>query len=703
MIIYLIDEQENRQREYGWNKEKFSQYNFLNVHSTSESIDYENLLSADVVLLHESFPDEKLKQDLYKLNQENRKFGLVVFSGSKNERKQNENRLDMPVSVFYNHLHFFLEPILEGENPNAQNLLYGKNPNIEKEILEEIIKRNDEENTENIEAKSNEYLLISSENNAIESPFNNIEELVLYSQDNEDFSDKQFDTIVKENLSENQYDKIYIPLCFGNVLSDFNGLRLAMHIRCTPTPNQLSTIFIYGVLPLDRLIDNPYFDVLKTKNVFYIDYNKKSLQEAENKLVEVFSAEELSTEIKKINLEAPKDNHSIANEWAIYRWAKSIQANDEDIEKINQKIEYNLYYKYLQMIYPISDSNDLQDIKIELANEKPKVLYIDDEHEKGWNEIFATILYDKNKIDFESLETDFSASQEEIIEIALEKIKEKDIDTVILDFRLHKFDFHKDIKIEDITSVKLLQEIKKINAGIQVIFFSATNKIWNLQKLQEFGADGFIIKESPENSINPHFTSETILQFKNTMETAFKRRFLKRLFLICDEIQQNIENVTEKYSDEFDKFLNDLKVQLKIIKIGLKNIDLKNKMSLDIVFLSVYNFMEKFKEFYFRKDKKDHKYYIGEENGDAKNYYFDKNNQFVEEEHIQELTWFSAMANLFIDYFEICDKYNPIIEELNKVKEKRNKYIHEDKPYFDEKELLLIFSLCKEITSKLKD
>lgn len=50
--------------------------------------------------------------------------------------------------------------------------------------------------------------------------------------------------------------------------------------------------------------------------------------------------------------------------------------------------------------------------------------------------------------------------------------------------------------------------IKKINPGIQVIIFSATNKVWNLQALQEAGADGFIIKESPENSIDPNFTKK---------------------------------------------------------------------------------------------------------------------------------------------------------------------------------------------------
>lgn len=458
----------------------------------------------------------------------------VEFSGGIDDN--NLSLKKMKKQDFYKNLRLFLDYYIQTQVLNLEILFFGQftqeNSNLGDENL--------------LLEKKNFIFSVKEKSENINYSFFGVE----------NFSDENLHQIIKQELDDEVFNSIFVPLNFTKN-ADFNGLRLAMHIRCTPTPNQLSTIFIYGVLPLDRLMDNPYFDILKTKNVFYIDYNKKSLQEAENKLVEVFSAE-LSTEIKKINLEAPKDNHSIANEWAIYRWAKSIQANDEDIEKINQKIEYNLYYKYLQTIYPISEGTDLQNIKIEFANEPPKVLYIDDEYEKGWNEIFATILYDNNKIDFESLETNFSASQEEIIQVATEKIKEKDIDTVILDFRLHKNDFNnKDI--DKITSVRLLQEIKKINAGIQVIFFSATNKIWNLQKLQEFGADGFIIKESPENSTNPHFTQETIQNFQATIETAFERRFLKEIFKKIQEIREFVNSLfseNREIKNEINSFLD---------------------------------------------------------------------------------------------------------------------------------------------------
>ncbi|VDH03623.1 Uncharacterised protein [Bergeyella zoohelcum] len=60
------------------------------------------------------------------------------------------------------------------------------------------------------------------------------------------------------------------------------------------------------------------------------------------------------------------------------------------------------------------------------------------------------------------------------------------------------------------------------------------------------------------------------------------------------------------------------------------------------------------------------------------------------------------MANLFIDYFEICSQEDKKVEYLNKVKDKRNKYIHENKEFFDEKEVIMVLSLCENITSKLK-
>ena len=97
----------------------------------------------------------------------------------------------------------------------------------------------------------------------------------------------------------------------------------------------------------------------------------------------------------------------------------------------------------------------------------------------------ANIIYDVNNINgFDYLgESLKELSQQEIIDKVVNRVKEDSADIVLLDCRLHKKD-HDSHNIEDITSVQILKKIKALNAGIQVIIFSATNKVWNLLALQ---------------------------------------------------------------------------------------------------------------------------------------------------------------------------------------------------------------------------
>ena len=519
MMIYIIDEQINRQIEYGWTEEHFAQYKTIvkTIHREEEF--FEDILKnkENIIFLHESFPDKNTKEKIYQRNKE-KAISIGVFSGSKNERRKSENRIDLPADVFYKNLTVFLDRVKEGDF-NIGYLLYGASPEREQQLLSELEKRNIEEDNLAPIASIYKNLLFLTSEDYIDNPFENAPEVTLYEdEEKRDFSDSRLHTIVREELDGDKYDNIFIPLCFGNSLSDYNGLRLAAHIRCTKTINQLSNIYIYGFVDYKDLLEHPCFNILKTKNVFLIDYSKKAIQEADKNTISSLKEDELTKEIQKLVLAAPKDNHTIANEWAIYRWVTMIGTGvrDEGIDIINRNIQQNLYFKYLQTIYPVV-RNELSAVRIEKDDEKsPKILYIDDEAEKGWDEIFATLLCDGSNLDYECLEDDIKKlSKEEIITTSIKEIKEKDIDIVILDFRLHNADFSKEIPIEEVTSMEILKQIKEYNKGIQVLIFSATNKIWNLQALERLGADGFIIKEAPENSVNPNFTKETIANFKN--------------------------------------------------------------------------------------------------------------------------------------------------------------------------------------------
>ena len=294
--------------------------------------------------------------------------------------------------------------------------------------------------------------------------------------------------------------------------------------------------------------------------------------------------------IKTINVEKPEtSNHTISNEWAIYRWAHAIGANDSDIEKIENKVENNIYFKYLQAIYPITEIQEIREEQLKVENlQDSKILYIDDEADKGWYEVMCTIIADINKVkDFDYLGNELkNKTQNEIIDLSIKKIKEYEAEILILDFRLHKNDF--DCSIKEVTGYKLLQAIKEINPGIQVIIFSATNKVWNLQALQNAGADGFIIKKSPENSVDSNFTQEVIISFIQELDKANKRIFLikfyenyeplKKEMILRKNYKKHLHPLPKEFVDESLKWL-------------LTSYNLLNKETSETNFTATYLFL----------------------------------------------------------------------------------------------------------------
>lgn len=515
-MIYLIDEQVGRR----WNTERFFKYKKLSVHNDKNVPSFENITENDIVLFHESFPNSNLKEKLQKLNNENKTFGLVVFSGSKNNCIKNENRVDLPVHKFYQNLEIFLEKIKNGEKPNADYLIYGENIKADKDISDEITKRNQGVNTDTIEPSKKNLIFITN-NESIETPFNKkkIDKHKLYDNNT---SDEKIHKIIIEELNEKEYDNIYIPLCFGSILSDFNGLRLATHIRCTSTKNQLKNIFIYGVVSYEEMISHECFDILKTKNVFYIDYDKKALQDAEKKETFPFLEEELPNELSKVKLIAPKDNHSITNDLTIYRWATYMK-----YDSVKEKTNKNLYFKHYNIvntIEPISEDRKLG----YLIDGKAKILVIDDELDNGWEEFHKKFMELSPNIKLK-----FFNPKNENIDNIEKFLEEFNPDIVLLDLRLKREDTNNN-KTDELSGYKLLHEIKKYNRGIQVIIITASNKVWNYKKLMNSGANGYIIKRPKSSDIK-----NDISELRDSIKKSCEKIYKKEVYHLIKQIEKN--------------------------------------------------------------------------------------------------------------------------------------------------------------------
>ena len=366
-MIFLIDDKKDRQSEdYDWTLKRLDCFkDHIKPIYSLKQINEENLRNdifkeGSIVLLHESFFDNVVNRqdnDSIEIRRELDKYILskngyvVYFSGSKSSRTNSGRIAHIPVSILYQNLEVFIKKKSEGEI-NLDYILFGENPKIEEELITKLVQANNDFDANVITANSSNVIFETEgrQNVPVKVLNSNKKKLFIVDGYENQVSDSFLNFIISTNLSETKYDNIFIPLCFGPTLSDYNGLRLATLIRCTNTINQLSNIFIYGFVGVDYFYDNKYFNILKTKNIQLIDYKRQAFKEALEKEIELLTIEELPREISKLTLEVPdnyEDNHSIANEFGIYQLAYNAGININEITDFDKEKLNSIYFKWL--------------------------------------------------------------------------------------------------------------------------------------------------------------------------------------------------------------------------------------------------------------------------------------------------------------------------------------------------------------------
>lgn len=310
-----------------------------------------------------------------------------------------------------------------------------------------------------------------------------------------------------------------------------------------------------------------FSQVLKLPNVSYLQINasfNENLLKFESDEIQKIDKSLALQGIRNVNIRRPlsyKTNHSIINEWSIFRWSQILSIEQNLPQYIKYEIKNSLFFRYLITINEIKEIDKISNSNLS-SGISSTVLLIDDEEEKGWQSFFKTLL--GNNVKFDSIGKDFKSeiTKEGVIEktkrIILQPQSTPDI--VILDLRLHDHDYKENIQPADLTGIKILQEIKNFNRGIQVIVFSATNKALNLQYALDAGADGFIMKESPENSIQPTFSTDSVNNVISIIEQKSKMVFLRKIFTALEQIKTKIKDTISNDSD----FINDISSNLDI-------------------------------------------------------------------------------------------------------------------------------------------
>lgn len=381
---------------------------------------------------------------------------------------------------------------------------------------------------------------------------------------------KDFDTFVSESLSEmnlEQYDIIVLPLNFTETYLEFTGLRVAAHIRLTPDWNCLSTpILFWGIDKVEDILRfNILGEILNTYNIYYTQEKGADALLQKFKYIDGHHQKDISTSsiqykhfLERMKLiPAPSNyttHHSVANEWAIMRWANMLNWGKLGKPELpNCDFMNMLYYKYLKASLGVDENFDNTDKNLpKIPNiDGKRIMLIDDEWGKGWYTLLKRIievesgaklvncdLFDKNK------------TKRQLIEDINNFIQDKgneDIDCYIVDLRLHDKDFdilENDVKDDEtnnnLTGIQIIQSIKKINPGNQVVYFTASNKVWNFKNASDDSTsniigNNFALKESPEQHLSDGESYKYYCQFISAVQHACKMSRYKTNFSIINE------------------------------------------------------------------------------------------------------------------------------------------------------------------------
>jgi CheY-like chemotaxis protein len=338
-------------------------------------------------------------------------------------------------------------------------------------------------------------------------------------------------------FEKNDIEKIVIEI------SDFPelSLKLGYHIRLSI--EKLSSKVLIPILFVNRISLNEVIlnsrlssQILGTKGVYFSDFNLEDNKLEIDEIKGINVSDYVTGFLNIINIQPDETigRHSLANIWGAFAMDNAANTRVLDTDADFKK---SLYFKkvvarnhllHLSRSFESIDNHNLNHQTIRIEAQNKKILYIDDEANKGWESVLKK-LFNTSRIDdivvinekvkdFDSL----SSRSKAIIENEI-------FDLYLVDLRLNGLDEDENIKTEEFSGMKVLQKIKSINRGNQVIIFTASNKSWNQKSLIDYGADGYFVKESPEYNFSIELSKSKLIYFKDEVESCLKMFFLREV------------------------------------------------------------------------------------------------------------------------------------------------------------------------------
>lgn len=314
-----------------------------------------------------------------------------------------------------------------------------------------------------------------------------------------------------------------------------NRLEIAMHIRLSRPQfgdGCLCPLVFVSDMPLTSFLSYGQSQLFLTEGVYLCSPSELVSRMNDFKPLSVLNFR--GGFLDKIYIHKPEgSNHSLANQWGasrLYRIVSGKEITPEEYKDFKD-VQKELYYKYILNKISKSFSGPAY-----AANERvqesvrKKILLIDDEADKGWAKTIEKIFPSSDFNSQKDVICEKVADYDSLSEEARQKIETGGYDLFLLDLRLNGAVEDSQTEATKMSGYKVLERIKALNKGNQVIMLTASNKAWNLRALLNplNGASGYFVKESPEYEFSDEFSIANLESFKRDASLCFERGYLKR-------------------------------------------------------------------------------------------------------------------------------------------------------------------------------
>lgn len=318
---------------------------------------------------------------------------------------------------------------------------------------------------------------------------------------------------------------------------------IAMHLRLSsslPGKSSYAPIVFVSDLQLEKFIKKSSKAQIFMTDGTYLCHRSEVEQRMDSFLT-LDGATFRTGFLDKVNVPAPKgSNHSLANQWGASRLYFILKGENAEADAFKefQDIHKRLYFKYICHKIPSeSTTTNAEKTSYKVKGSTGKhILLIDDEANKGWAKTLSLLLSSSHFDIKDDVICETISNYEDLTEESKRKIEEGGYDLILLDLRLGGVREDFIVEAEQMSGYKVLQEIKRLNKGTQVIMLTASNKAWNFKKIMNraSGADGYFVKESPEYEFTEELSKANLNSLIADIERCLGNSYLKEFWsFIC--------------------------------------------------------------------------------------------------------------------------------------------------------------------------